>query len=319
MAKATLLESGTQYASSRRLVIKLRRQKYLFLMLIPGLIVVFTFSYLTLAGWIMAFKDYRVGLNLWNAEWTGFYQFKSFLMQSSDYIYLLRNTLAMNISMLLVNLIAAFLFAVLINEIRSGWFSRLVQTLSFFPFFVSWVIVYAIMHSLFAVSTGAVNLSLVNLGVLNEGLDLLGSPHYAWLLAIGIMLWKTLGYNGVIFIAAIASIDADQYEAADMDGATRIQKIMHITIPNLLPTLIVLLIINSGWILNSNFEFYFLFTNPTNWSRMEVLDMYIYKNGLQLTNYSYATAVGIIKTLVSILIVMGVNILSRKTTGKSIM
>jgi putative aldouronate transport system permease protein len=313
------IHTGLGHARKRTLIQRMKRQKYLFLMMLPGTVIVFLFNYLTLAGWIMAFKNYRIGLSIWNAEWIGFEQFQAFLLQSSDYMYLLRNTLVMNVSMIVVNLIFSFCFAIFLNEIRSKWFSRLVQTISFFPYFISWVIIYAIMHALFAASSGAVNISLVQIGWLTEGLDLLGNEKFSWILIIGMMLWKTLGYNGVIFISAIASIEHDQYEAADIDGAGRFQKMWYITIPNLMPTLIVLLIMNSGWILNSNFELYYLFTNPTNWQTMEVLDMYIYKYGLQLTNYSYATAVGIMKSIVSIAIVMSVNYLSKKTVGKSIM
>jgi putative aldouronate transport system permease protein len=132
-------------------------------------------------------------------------------------------------------------------------------------------------------------------------------------------LWKSLGYNGVIFLAAISGISPDEYEAAEIDGANRWQKIRHVTVPNLMPTLTVLLIMNSGWILNSNFDMYFLFTNATNWPRMEVLDMYIYKYGLALGNYPYATAVGIMKTFVSIFILLVVNRLSKNITGRSIL
>jgi putative aldouronate transport system permease protein len=288
-------------------------------MVAPAILLVVLFSYIPLFGWLIAFKNYQIGLSLWKAKWTGTEQFTSFLLQGNDYIYLLRNTLVMNVASIIVNLVTAVLFAILLNELRTKKFARLIQTVSFFPFFISWVIVYSIMNALFGVSTGAVNQTLVSWGIVSDGLDILGDPRYAWTLIILISLWKYLGYNGVIFIAAIASISQEQYEAVEMDGASRFQKIVFITIPNLTPTLVVLLIMNSGWILNSNFDLFFLFTNPSNWPRMEVLDMYIYKYGLQLTNYPYATAVGIIKSLVSILILLSVNQVAKRFTGRGIL
>lgn len=299
----------------RRLV----RQKYLLLMLAPAFILVLIFNYLTLFGWIIAFKHYQIGQSMWSAPWSGLYHFKAFLFEGSDYSYLLRNTLVMNVSMLVVNLTAAMAFAILLNEIRIKKFAKAVQTLSFFPFFVSWVIVYSIVNSLFAVSGGAVNEALVEWGILQDGINLLGDPAYSWGLVICLSLWKSIGYNGVIFISAIASIPVDQYEAAEVDGANRWQKIRHVTLPNLMSTFTVLLIMNSGWILNSNFDLYYLFTNATNYTKMEVLDIYIYNYGLKLSNYSYATAVGIMKSFVSIAILLFVNAWTRRVTGRAMM
>jgi putative aldouronate transport system permease protein len=298
---------------------KIYRHRYLYFMAAPAILLVILFSYIPLFGWIIAFKNYQIGLSMWKAQWTGLEQFKSFVLQGNDYMYLLRNTLVMNVATIIVNLITAVIFAVLLNELRAKKFAKFIQTISFFPFFISWVIVYSIMNALFGVSTGAINQTLVDWGILSHGLDLLGDPRYAWTLIILMSLWKYLGYNGVIFIAAIASISQDQFEAADIDGASRLQKIIYITIPSLTPTFVVLLIMNSGWILNSNFDLFYLFTNGNNWPRMEVLDMYIYKYGLQLTNYPYATAVGIIKSVVSILILLMVNQVAKRTTGRGIL
>jgi putative aldouronate transport system permease protein len=307
------------FPKRKKLLLKLIRQRYLYLMLIPSFVLVVLFSYIPLVGWIIAFKNYQIGLNVWHAKWTGMEQFEAFLLQSDDYMYLIRNTLVMNISSIIVLLVGAIVFSILINELKLRWFARIVQTCSFFPFFVSWVIVYSLVYSLFGVSSGAINHTLIQMGLINEGIDILGSPQYSWALVIFMSMWKLLGYDSVIFIAAISSISPEQYEAADIDGANRWQKTIHITLPSLMPTFIVLLIMNSGWILNSNFDLFYLFTGPTNWPRMEVLDMYIYKYGLQLTNYPYATAVGMIKSFVSIGILLIVNALSKKVTGKGML
>ena len=289
------------------------------MMVAPAVILVFLFNYVTLSGWIIAFKDYKLGQSILSAKWVGLKQFKAFLLEGSDWGYLLTNTLVMNISMLIVNMLIAVAFALLINELRNKRFAKTIQTTSFFPFFISWVIVYSLTHALFAVSTGAANQMLVDMGLLSKGLNILGDEKYSWGLTIILSLWKSLGYNAVIFIAAISGIPPEEYEAAEIDGANRWQKITNITLPNLMPTVVVLLIMNSGWILNSNFEMYYLFTNGTNWAKMEVLDMYIYKYGLRLGNYPYSIAVGMMKTFVSIILLFLVNQISKRVSDKSIL
>lgn len=321
MAKqeAVAIVSGAVRQAKATWINKVFRQKYLFLMMAPAVLLTVLFHYIPLFGWLIAFKNYQVGISLWKAPWTGLQQFKMFFMESTDFIYLIRNTLVMNLSVIILNLTVALVFAILLNEVCQKWFKKTIQTVSFFPFFVSWVIVYAIIHSLLGASTGAINVSLVKHGILEQGINVLGDKAYSWFLIIAVEGWKYLGYNGVIYMAAITSISSEQYEAADMDGAGRFKKIWHITVPNLMPTLVILLILNIGWVLNSDFDLFYLFTNPTNWETMEVLDMYIYKFGLKLGNFPYATAVGIIKTIVSLLLVIGANWISKKMTDKSLL
>lgn len=287
-------------------------------MLLPAFACIFVFHYVPLAGWIIAFKNYNVGSSLLEAEWIGLSQFKTFFLETSDFVYIIRNTLVMNVLTLIVTLSSSFCFAILINELPSRRTARVVQTVSFFPFFVSWVITYSIIHALFSASTGAINVALIRLGIIEKGLDVLGGERYAWPLIVAMNGWKSLGYGSVIFLAAIAGIPREQFEAAEIDGAGRFGRIWHVTVPNMMPTLVVLLILNSGWILSSDFSQYFLFTNPTNWERMEVFDMYVYKFGLKLLNYPYATAVGIVKTVVSLFILLNVNLISRKVHGRAI-
>ncbi|WP_113930592.1 ABC transporter permease subunit [Bacillus sp. P14.5] len=321
MEKSVVLASKVKASMDgnfSRIIKKLIRQRYLFFMLLPSVVLVFLFNYLTLAGWIIAFKDYQIGISIWEVEWTGLEQFKTFFAESGDYVYLLRNTLVMNLSVIVVNLTLALTFAILLNEIRVKWFAKTIQTVSFFPFFISWVIVYAIMHALFSASTGAVNETLMEVGIIQKGINILGDKQFSWLLIICMMAWKYIGYNAIIFISAISSISLEQYESAEIDGAGRFGKIRYITLPNLIPALVVLLIMNIGWVLNSDFELFYLFTNPTNWETMEVLDMYVYKYGLQLGDFSYATAVGMIKSVVSIILVVGANAISKKLTETSI-
>lgn len=318
MKPEAILTSGTSQREKKNPFSKLIRNRYLYLMLAPAFVLVFLFSYVTLSGWVLAFSDYRLGQSFLDLSWVGLKHFKTFF-EGQDFGYLMTNTLVINISSLFLNLFAAITFAILLNELPWKRYAKAVQTISFFPFFISWIIVYSMMNALFSVSSGAVNQLLVNAGILQHGWNLLGGEEYAWGLVIVLSLWKTLGYNGVIFISAIAGIPQEEFEAAEIDGANRLQKIRYITLPNLASTLIVLLIMNSGWILNSNFDMFYVFTNGTNWPRMEVLDMYIYKFGLQQGNYPYSIAVGMMKTVVSLFLLTSVNFISRRVSDKSIM
>jgi putative aldouronate transport system permease protein len=294
------------------------RHKFSLIMLLPAFVLTFTFAYLPLSGWVLAFTDYRIGQGIFSGKFAGLRYFKRFLFESSDFTYLLRNTLVMNVSAVIVNLIIGVLFSIMIHEIRFKRLSKYLQTVTFFPYFISWVISYSVVWALFAVRSGAINQFLMEGRYIKEGINLLGDPKYSWGLMIFLSMWKFTGYNSVIFLAAISGIPQEEYEAAAIDGAGRFRLIYHITFMNMLPTVAILLIINSGWILSSNLEQFFVFTNSTNMQTMEVLDMYIYKFGLRNLNYSYATAVGILKTIISIGLVWAANFGSKKLNGSSI-
>ena len=245
-------------------------------MLLPGLAAIILFSYLPLSGWYLAFSEYRLGGSIWGGEWVGVKYFEKILTESSDLLYLLRNTLVMNGVSLVLNITVALFFAIILKEFFWKFGAKAVQTVSFFPYFVSWVIAYSIVSSLLSVNSGAINQVLVKLGWIKKGFNIIGDLKYSWGLIILINLWKTCGYNTIIFLSSIAGIPTELYEASALDGAGRLQQIRYVTLPSLLPTASVLLIMNAGWILNSNLEQFFVFQNATNWTRMEVLDMYIY-------------------------------------------
>ena len=300
------------------LIDKINKQKHLLMMILPAFILVTIFAYLPLSGWIMAFKNYQIGRSIFSGEWIWFKQFRLFLFEAGDSFYVIRNTIVINSLTLTINLVGACIFAVLLSEIRINGYRRVIQTLSFFPYFISWAITYIIFHTFLSQNSGVFNKLLVNAGIISEGINFLGDVNLAWPLILFVNAWRYIGYNAVIFFAAICNIDQDQYEAAEIDGAGRFGKIFHITVPNLIPTLVVLLIMNAGWIFSSNFEQYYLFSNPTNWQRMEVFDLYIYRYGLKLLDYSYATAVGILKTIASIIMLLIVNGIAKKLSDRSI-
>lgn len=297
---------------------KVKRQKWLLLMLLPALVCVIMFNYIPLSGWYIAFSEYKLGGSLFGGEFVGLKYFLKIFQESSDLGYLIRNTLVMNGTTMIQNIFVALVLAILMNEIRWKKGKKVIQTVTFFPYFVSWVIGYAIVWSLLAVNSGAINQFLVEHGILAKGINVLGDPKYSWQLIILLNLWKFTGYNTIIFLSSISGIPTELYEAAALDGANRFQRVRHITLPYLLPTAAVLLIMNAGWVLNSNLEMAFIFNNATNWSRMETLDMYIYKFGLGMLDFPYSTAMTIIKTFVSILLMLFVNWLTKRLTKTSV-
>lgn len=293
------------------------QQKQLYLMLLPAAAAILLFTFVPLFGWVMAFTDYKAGVGMFEAPWVGLQYFQEFFADTAGAGQVLRNTLVMNVSSLVLGLVCAMTFAIFLREIRWNSVQRTIQSASFFPYFMSWVILYAVLYALVS-NEGALNGFLMDLGVIEKPLNLLGNPDASWGLIIGVNLWATIGYDSVIFIAAIAGIPQEQYEAARIDGANRRQEILHITVPSLMPTLVILLIMNSGNIFNSYLDQFFVFTNTLNMSTMQVFDYYIYNFGLKMGNYSYATAVGIVKTLVSFALLIAVNYTSKKLTDRSL-
>jgi putative aldouronate transport system permease protein len=288
------------------------RQWQLFAMLLPGLIALTLFVYVALYGWTMAFWKYKPGQGYTSGIFMGLTYFKQFLVDMSDAGYVLKNTLLINFGSILINLTASLFLALVINEIRGRRVKKLVQTITFLPYFVSWVISYTIFYSFLAVENGVINQVLVKLGFVRQGIDFMGNKRYAWQIIWATSLWKYIGYNSMIFLSSIVGIDQEMYEAAQIDGASRLGCIAYITIPNLSRTFVVLLILNSGTIFSSNFDQFYLFSNVGNLTSLEVFDMYIYRYGLKLFNFSYATAVGITKTFASLLVLIIVNTISKR-------
>jgi len=297
---------------------RIKRQRYLLLMLAPAFILTVIFAYLPLGGWVLAFKKFQLGKSIFSGQWTGLLQFKRFLIDGSDFAYLIRNTLVINILSVIQNILMAVVFAILLSEVRTKPLAKSVQTVTFFPYFISWVITYSVVWSLLAVRSGAINQFLISAGIIKKGINIMGDARYSWPFMIYLNLWKYTGYNTIIFLATISGIAQEQYEAAAIDGAGRFSRIWFVTLPHMIPTMVILLILNSGWIFNSNLEQFFIFTNSTNQETMEVLDMYVYKFGLKLLDYPYATAVGILKTSVSVLLLLAVNWISKKVSGSAI-
>lgn len=287
----------------------------LLLAALPFLIIAFAFSYVPLFGWIYAFFDYHPGIPLSRSAFVGLANFRD-MFGDSRMGPVLVNTLALSALSILTAPIP-MLFAILVSEVRSGWFKRLVQTVSTLPHYISWIIVYALAFSMFS-TEGAVNTMLIKTGIGGSPVDVLGNYDRVWTVQTLLLLWKSVGWSAIIYLAAIVSIDSEQYDAAKVDGAGRRRTIWHITLPSIMPTFIVLLLLSISNLLSAGFEQYLVFSNVMVADRIEVLDLYVYRLGLVTGDYSYSTAVGMFKSVISIGLLFAVNLLSKKFRGQGI-
>lgn len=295
----------------RYFVRKSIEQKELLLMSVPFLIWLFIFKYLPLSGWLMAFQDYKPARGFQESEFVGFDQFK-FLFQDDRFLQVMRNTLAMSMINLVLGFVTAITLAILLNELRNVGFKRIVQTISYMPHFLSWVVVAGLVSSALSVDDGIINILLMNLGIIDEPIMFLGVGQYFWGLLGASEVWKSVGWNSIIYLAAITMIDQEQYEAAEIDGATRLQRIFYITLPGIKPVVVILMIMNIGYILESGFEAQYLLMNPMNMDYAENLDIFVLRYGLRQANFSLATAAGMFKTVISFIFLFAANKVAHK-------
>ena len=291
-----------------------------FLLILPFLLLIAVFSYYPLYGWVYAFFDYKPPFPL---SWEKFVGFKWFVSMVSNptkvkkLLQVLTNTFAMSGLSLLFSWFP-MIFAVFLNEIHSVPFKKFVQTVTTLPNFISWVLVYSIAFSVFN-STGAVNSVLMNMGVIDEPIMFLQSSSHVWFKQWVWLTWKNAGWAAIMYIAAITGIDDSLMEAAMIDGASRMQRIWHVTIPSILPTYFVLVMLSLANFLSNGMEQYFVFANSFNKTKIEVLDLYVYNLAMGSGGYSLSTAISILKTFVSIILLCVTNWVSKKIRGDSLL
>ena len=291
-----------------------------FLMVLPFLLLIAVFSYYPLYGWVYAFFDYKPPFPLSWEKFVGFKWFVSMVenpVKVKKLVQVLTNTFAMSGLSLLFSWFP-MIFAVFLNEIRSYRFKKFVQTVTTLPNFISWVLVYSIAFSVFN-STGAVNSVLMNLGITEEPIMFLQSSSHVWFKQWLWLTWKNAGWAAIMYIAAITGIDESLMEAAKIDGASRMQCIWHITIPSILPTYFVLVMLSLANFLSNGMEQYFVFANSFNKTKIEVLDLYVYNLAMGSGGYSLSTAISILKTFVSIILLCVTNWVSKKIRGESLL
>ena len=287
----------------------------LLLLALPFVIFVAAFSYVPLFGWAYAFTDYRVGMSLTEANFVGMENFLAIWQNRNEFFRVMRNTFALSFIGLIFSPLP-MVFAIMINEVRSTKFKKFVQTVTTLPNFISWIVVFTLAFAMFS-SDGMVNNVIRAFGG-TQTINPLGDNDHAWMFQWALATWKTLGWSAIIYIASIAGIDQELYNATQVDGANRFQQILHVTIPGLQPTFFVLLLLQISNILSNGFDQYFIFYNPLTADKLEVLDYYVYKIGVLTNNYPQSIALGMFKTIVSIVLLFSANGISKKLRGESI-
>lgn len=290
---------------------RIRKQHILLWMSVPIMLHLALFQFVPLWGWMMAFKDYHIGQSLWEAEWVGLEHFKT-LLGHDDFSKALRNNFVMNTLQLIVGTSCSIGLAVILSELRSKSFVRTVQTMTYLPHFVSMVVVANIFVMLLSPDNGLVNELLVKWGLQDEGIFFFGKATWFWVLHTIILAWKGFGWGAIIYLAAIAGIDPSLYDAAQVDGASRLQRVKYIIIPCIMPTVILLLILSIGNLMTGGFESQFLLGNVINTEYSEVISILALRLGLNEGDFSFGTAVGIFNSVVSLTLVLIVNAIARR-------
>ena len=292
-----------------------RDQKMLYLILLPFILWYAVFMFKPMYGLLIAFKDYSLFRGISGSEWIGLYNFKEFL--TSPYFYTtLKNTLMLNVYSLCLEFPFAILIALMLNEVKNKYFKSIVQTASFIPYFIAIVVATGITVNVLSPSTGVVNMVLEKLGF--EKVYFLSKPEFFRGIFTGLNMWKTTGFNAVIYLAALTAVDEQLYEAARIDGANKFSQLRHITIPAIIPTIVIMLVFKVGSMLNVAFETVLLLYQPATYSTADVISTYVYRTGMLMQDFGLATAVGLFNALVGFILVYSANKWSKKVTQSSL-
>ncbi|MCJ8009084.1 ABC transporter permease [Lederbergia wuyishanensis] len=293
----------------------IKRDRQLLLLFIPCIVFFALFRYGPMYGLIIAFKNYDVWSGITGSEWVGLEHFRTFF-SSPDFFKLFKNTILLGFYTLLIGFPFPIIFAILLNEVRILWFKKSIQTVSFLPSFLSIVIVSSMLIDFLSPSSGIINDIIAALGF--EKIYFLVEPSWFRTVYIGSDIWQLMGYESILYLAAIAGISPDLYEAAKVDGATRWDRIRYITLPGLMPTILILFIIKAGNMFRIGFEKILLIYNPMTYEVADVFSTYVYRQGLLQANYSYAAAVGLFEGIIALVMLLIANLLSRRLGGKSL-
>ena len=292
-----------------------RDQKMLYLILLPFIIWYAVFMFKPMYGMVIAFKDYSLFRGISGSEWVGLKNFKDFLTSPEFYVTL-KNRLMLNVYSLLLEFPFAILLALMLNEVKNKYFKTIVQTASFIPYFIAIVVATGITINILSPSTGVVNVFLEKLGF--ERVYFLAKPEFFRGIFTGLNMWKTAGFNAVIYLAALTAVDEQLYEAAKIDGANKFQQLRHITIPAIIPTIVVMLVLKVGSMLNVAFETVLLLYQPATYEAADVISTYVYRTGMLMQDFGLATAVGLFNAVVGFILVYSANRWSKKVTQSSL-
>ena len=291
------------------------KYRYIYLFLLPAVIWFIAFAYMPMVGLLLAFKDFKYNMGILGSPWVGLKYFKNFLSDPM-FFRVIRNTLKISLLKMAFGFPAPIILALMINAVTNSKFKRTVQTVSYMPYFVSWVVVITMLSKFLSPTNGLINDIRVQKGL--EAIYFQGKPNLFYPLVILTDIWKNIGWNSIIYLSALTGIDPGLYEAAEIEGAGRWAKTWHITLPGIRPTIGILFIMNLGGILNAGYEQILLMQTPPVMDVAEVLDTYVLQRGLKMNQFGYATAIGLFSSVISLILVVVTNYISRKTTEVSL-
>jgi putative aldouronate transport system permease protein len=291
------------------------KHKYLYLLLLPGILWYFIFRYLPMYGVIIAFKDYNFSKGIWGSPWVGLKHFE-FLLNNRDFYQIVRNTLVINVYELIFAFPVPVILALLLNEMKSVLFKRSIQTVVYFPHFLSWVVFGGIIIQLLSPNEGLVNNILRHLGM--EPVFFMSKSEYFRPVVVLSSILKESGWGAIIYLAALSSIDPEQYEAATIDGANRWHKLVYITLPGIRNTVVIMLILKVGYLLDVGFEQIYILYNASVYDVGDVLSTYIYRIGLQSAQFSVTAAIGLFQSIIGFFLIWSTNRLARKFSEVSL-
>jgi len=307
MRKGSPIVNQTRKGSTWR---DYKKNKHLLLLLVPALVWYAIFAYGPMYGIQLAFKDFYIREGIWNSPWVGLKHFEYMFTASPHFWMIMKNTIIISFYHIVFGFPAPIILALLFNEIRFTFFKRIAQSISYLPHFLSWIVIGGIMLTLLSPSTGVVNYILELVGI--DPIYFLGSDKYFRFTLVISAIWKEIGWGTIIYLATIASIDSQMYEAAVIDGANRWKQTLHITIPSMLPVISILLILRAGGVLDAGFDQILTLYSPAVYGTADILDTYVYRIGLEEFQFSLTTAVGLFKNVVGLMLVLTTNIIVKK-------
>jgi len=308
------LKSGVLLMRNKKRVLLKRAIPLYFMLLIP-LAWIAVFQYIPIGGNVIAFKNYNVFRGIWSSDWVGLAHFRSFL--TDEYFWqVLKNTVRLGAYNLIFNFPAPIILALLINEVRSKKYKKLVQTVSYMPYFISMVALASIMIALLSPSVGIVNKIMASIGF--EKINFYALPKYFPAIYILLIMWQSLGWGTIVYLAAMAGVDTQMYDAAAIDGAGRLRVMRSITLPSILPVISIMFILSTPGILDANFDVVLLLQLPTNFSVSDVVPSYVYRRGIGNQIFDYSTAVSLAFSVVKLVVILGVNRIATKLSGSGL-
>lgn len=291
------------------------RYRWFYLFMLPGVLYFLIFQYAPMFGLIIAFKDYNLLKGVWGSPWVGLDNFH-IIFDNPDVYRTIRNTVVISVYRILFNMLPDLLLALILNEIRIKWFKRTIQTITYGPHFLSWIVVYGLAFAFMAPEAGLINQTIRDFG--GSSIDFLTSKEYFRSILITSDVWKNTGYGAIIYLAALSTIDTTLYEAAVVDGAGRWKQLWHVTLPGVANVFVLLLILRIGHILDAGFEQIYIFYNARVYDVADIIDTWVFRRGLEQFDFSVATAVGFFKGVIGFVLVLGANQLAKKMGQSSI-